>query len=104
MDCNLISCLFEGPSDPMCLGAIGRVETDEELLSSRCITEWDWRNSVFLVPVDDRSFSSPRECLDDPNQVWFGISLSPVDRAARPGRTCAGPGEDWRGSRNPSQR
>jgi hypothetical protein len=33
MDRNFMPCLLEGPGDPMGLGAIRRVETDEEFLS-----------------------------------------------------------------------
>src|SRR5262249_56053182 len=35
MDGNLMPRILEGPGDPMRLGAIGRIETDKELLSHR---------------------------------------------------------------------
>src|SRR5438067_5106999 len=57
----------------------------ERITDRLCRTFVLCSNFVFLVPVDDRSFFSPRLCLDGPNQVWFGISPSPDDRAARPG-------------------
>src|SRR5262245_41157787 len=84
MDRNLMPCLLERPSDPVRLGAISRVETDEELLFHRSLyRERDFRNFVFLVFVV-RSSPSPRECLEGSSQVWFGVFPSRDDRAARP--------------------
>src|SRR6516164_8432792 len=54
MDRNLVPCLLEGPCDPMRLGAIGGIETDEELLSHRnvliCPADWStWNVSLRLA-------------------------------------------------------
>jgi hypothetical protein len=56
MDRDLMTCLLEGPSNPMRLGLIGRVETDEEFLSHAATEANSW-TFVCSVAADDRSFS-----------------------------------------------
>jgi hypothetical protein len=47
MDRDLMTCLLEGPSNPMRLGLIGRVETDEEFLS-----HWPLPGGISRLLVD----------------------------------------------------
>src|SRR5262245_3033322 len=78
-----------------------------KLMKNLCLIEPHYRAGLpdlrfllefcFLVPVDDRSFPSQRECLDGPNQVWFAVSPSPAVRAARPRHIFPGPQADRRG-------
>jgi hypothetical protein len=60
MDRNLMPRILERPGDPVRLGAIGRVETDEEFLSHwSAFTEWDCRIiliSAYLINIRDKAW------------------------------------------------